>query len=159
MLIGWRMGTRRAREDVIDFVFSSFSFRCRFGRWTATNPSLSVVCSSVTISIWLGVRRGKRRASTEESPPQEIQRKTWQSPGKWRYLKLRKCMKRKKREKLRAIRAITTTGLAPGANGASRAPPTPKNKNKLKKNFKAPADAPNCPAPWFFGATWPFLPT
>ena len=158
MLIGWRMGTRRAREDVIDFVFSSFSFRCRFGRWRATSPS-TVWRSILYVGVWLGVRTGKRRTSTEESTPQGNQRKTWQSLGKWRYLKLRKCMKRKKREKLRAIRAITTTGLAPGANGASRAPPTPKNKNKLKKNFKAPADAPNCPAPWFFGATWPFLPT
>ena len=94
MLIGWRMGRRRERDDVIDFVFSSF--RCRFGRWTATSPS-TVWRSILIVGVWLGVRTGKRTTSTEELTPQGNQRKTWQSlgrPNKWRYLKLRKCVKR-----------------------------------------------------------------
>ena len=96
MPIGWRMGRRRAREDVIDFVFSSFCFR--FGRSTATMLRPSTVSRSIlVVGVWLGVRRRKRRTSTEESTPQEIQRKTWHSLGKWRglcHLKLRKCFER-----------------------------------------------------------------
>ena len=149
MPIGWRMGRQGTRDDVIDFVFSSFCFR--FFLWTAMSPS-TVWRSILIVRVWLGVQTGKRRTSTEESTPQGNQKKTWQSFRKWRYLNSRKCLKKKKRSCVRS-RAVTTIGLAPGANSAPRAPPTPKNKNKIEK--KSFSRRPKLP--WFFCITCPFL--